>query len=77
MARTCGQWLNGQRHIAEQNRNQPIMWTLFADEISDDFTEQCRVAAGLGCSSSRCGALGVSTSLTWMPNSLPRAADAR
>ena len=26
------------------------MWTLsgFADEISDDFTEQCRVAAGLG-----------------------------
>jgi sugar phosphate isomerase/epimerase len=31
-------------------RNQPIMWTLsgFADEISDDFTEQCQVAAGLG-----------------------------
>src|SRR4029453_5834417 len=32
------------------NEDQTTMWTLsgFIDEISDDFSEQCKVAAGLG-----------------------------
>ena len=42
------------------------MWTLsgFIDEISDDFSQQCEVAAGLGLATSKSGARGEPTSST-------------